>query len=235
MPKKSLKLLSRKIVNFIKKQVGKRQAVIGLSGGVDSATVTYLACQALGSGQVYALMMPSVVNTKQDVKHAELIITKLKIKNYKLINIEPIAKTFFKTSLFKTRLAKGNLRARIRMCLLYGLANSLGGLVLGTGNKTELAVGYFTKHGDAAVDILPLGDLYKTQVYELAKYLGIPPEIINKKPTAGLWKNQYDEEELGITYKKLDKILSQRIKNKKIEAMQKKSEHKRCLPPICHL
>ncbi|MEM2715772.1 MAG: NAD(+) synthase, partial [Candidatus Thermoplasmatota archaeon] len=143
----------------------------------------------------------------------------------------------------------GNIKARLRMIFLYQFANSKNALVCGTSNKTELMIGYFTKYGDGASDILPIGDLYKTQVYQLARYVGIPEEILKKPPTAGLWKGQTDEKELGISYEKLDKILYglERQKSfeeiskiaevsieevKRIYGMVKKTEHKRKFPVI---
>jgi NAD+ synthase len=135
-----------------------------------------------------------------------------------------------------SRLAQGNLKARLRMLTLYFHANELGYMVAGSGNRSELAVGYFTKYGDGGVDILPLGNLVKRQVRGLAAYLGIPQEIIDKPPSAGLWHGQTDEEELGCSYKELDKYLTGGIVadsiRKKIELLAAASNHKRQLPPV---
>ncbi|MFN3966799.1 MAG: NAD(+) synthase, partial [Endomicrobiia bacterium] len=133
------------------------------------------------------------------------------------------------------KIARGNLKPRLRMLVLYYFANKLNYLVAGTGNKSEIMMGYFTKYGDGGVDILPIGDLLKKDVIQLARKLEIPERIINKKPSAGLWPGQTDEEEMGITYKKLDKILESKSKNSKIENIIKKTEHKRKPPEICKL
>lgn len=238
--------IKEKIAGFMKNQVGDKPAIVGLSGGVDSAVVAFLASEALGSDNVHGILSPSSSNTKEDLKLAKLVAKKLGIK-YKIINIDKIVKIFQKQAgFFRNKTTVGNLKARIRMCLLYGKANAINGVILGTGNKSELATGYFTKHGDGAVDILPIGDLYKTQVYELAKYLGVPKKIISRSPTAGLWKNQYDEKELGITYKKLDKILLALEKRRTLDKFNeaelelvkkliRNSEHKRQKPPVCKI
>jgi len=133
------------------------------------------------------------------------------------------------------KLAQANLKPRLRMLTLYYLANRLGYLVVGSGNRSELEVGYFTKYGDGGVDILPLGNLLKSEVWELARYLGIPEEIISKPPSAGLWPGQTDEGELGISYEELDRYLmsgeaSAEVKQR-IEALSRSSSHKRCPPP----
>jgi NAD+ synthase len=178
----------------------------------------------------------------------------LKIQ-YREINIGDILECY-KHSLEiydpKNKLPTGNLKARIRMTVLYYHANSMNRLVAGTGNKTELMVGYFTKYGDGGVDILPLGGLYKTDVYGLAEHLGVPDRIIRKTPTAGLWPGQTDEEEMGITYRELDSILKEiesgddiyRISKitgfsldmvEKVFKMVEESSHKRLLPPSAEI
>ncbi|MFA6919342.1 MAG: NAD+ synthase [Patescibacteria group bacterium] len=236
----------KKIVNFIAKKAGQKPVVVGLSGGIDSAIVAFLAVKALGKDNVCGLIMPSNTNSNNDKRLAVEVANLLKIL-YLVMPIEKIIKSFEKTTkCFKEKKNFGNLKARIRMSLLYGKANEINGLVLGTGNKTELLVGYFTKYGDGGVDILPIGDLYKTEVRELALFLKIPQEIIDRPPTAGLWAGQTDEAELGINYAELDKIL-EAIENKKslrkfkksnIELVKnylKNSEHKRMMPAICRL
>ncbi|ADT84656.1 NAD+ synthase [Thermococcus barophilus] len=238
-----------KIVYFIKEKVDEANAsgvVIGVSGGVDSATTAFLAVKALGKDKVLGLIMPYYEN--QDVKDAKLVCETLGI-NYKIINIKPIVDAFEKSLDFEPdKITKGNVMVRTRMTLLYAHANQYNLLVLGTSNKSELLTGYYTKWGDGASDYAPLINLYKTEVWEIAKRLGVPERIIKKKPTAGLWIGQTDEGELGISYKLLDEILYRlvdlkmpkekiaeelNIPIKKIEYVEnliKKSEHKRKLP-----
>ena len=161
--------------------------------------------------------MPSATTPTEDNIHGSEVAQNLGM-NYKQIAIDSILKEYLSlTQLDNNNLAIGNLKARIRMSIIYFYANSKNYLVCGTGNKSEILIGYFTKHGDGACDIEPIGDLYKTDVYELAKYLEIPQEIIDKPPRAGLWNNQTDEDEIGMTYKLLDKILYRFIE-KEIDA-----------------
>jgi len=216
MSKLDYENVKEQIVSFIKEQVeesGCKGVVIGLSGGLDSAVVTKLCILACGKDKVYTLTMPTSQN-KHSIDAEDLAII-FKTKN-SVIEISPILDIFSRASsenvylniqMRKNRLVAGNTAARVRMILLYQLANSHNLLVAGTGNKSELMTGYFTKHGDGGCDMLPIGDLYKTEVKKLAKILGVPKSIIDKAPTAGLWENQTDEEELGITYKKLDIFL----------------------------
>ena len=205
----------KKIMNFIKKQAGTKSVVIGLSGGLDSSVVAFLAVEALGKEKVFGIISPSEINTKQDLKLAALVANLLEIE-YQTINIDNIVNSFYENCDFYTdKTTAGNLKARIRMCMLYGKANQIKGLVLGTGNKTELMTGYFTKHGDGAADILPIGGLYKTQERKLAKLIGVPEAIINRRPTASLWENQYDEN--GF----LDKAGAGKIKKELLEKRAK--------------
>jgi NAD+ synthase len=198
-----------KIEGFILKEVEKARAsglVLGLSGGIDSAIVATLCKNAVGPEKVYALMMPSETNQSSDTSSAVALAEKLGI-NYKIISISDIEEVFLKKRVFDEFMSRANLKPRIRMALLYGVANSRNYLVTGCGNKSELSVGYFTKFGDGGCDILPIGDLYKTQVYQLARCLEVPERIIQRAPTAGLWKGQTDEDEMGIKYKVLDQVL----------------------------
>ena len=179
--------------------------MIGISGGVDSATTTFLAVKDLGKENVLGLIMPYYEN--QDVEDAKLICNVLGI-DYKLITIKPIIDEFENSLDFRpNKLTKGNMIARVRMTLIYAYANQYNLLVLGTSNRSEVLTGYYTKWGDGASDYAPLINLYKTEVWELAKRLGVPKKIIEKKPSAGLWIGQTDENELGMNYKLLDEIL----------------------------
>jgi NAD+ synthase len=241
-------LLEKKttIVTFIKKYVGKKQAILGLSGGIDSTLVAYLAVEALGRDRVHGLILPSSTNAREDTELAILVAKSLGIV-HETIDIDPIVNVFrSQTNFIKNDYTIGNLKARTRMNLLYAKANSIDGIVLGTGNKTEEMIGYFTKYGDGGVDILPIGDLYKHEVRKLATEIGIPKQIIDKKPTAGLWEGQYDEDEIGMNYDTLDQILEAIEKNEdlsvlnqeyvqKVKDMIASSEHKRHMPPVCKL
>jgi NAD+ synthase len=175
---------------------GAEGVVLGMSGGVDSSVVAVLAKKGLGDG-VLGLILPCH-SDPTDVEHAQRVATKFDIKT-EYVDLTPIFGCLLKTLPPGGRLAVGNLKPRLRMATLYYYANSRNYLVMGTGNKCELACGYFTKYGDGGVDILPLGDLLKTQVRKLACELGIPEEIITKPPSAGLWEGQTDEGEMGIT------------------------------------
>lgn len=238
---------SEKIITGIKsyfKQNNYKKAVIGLSGGIDSALAALLVSKAVGSKNLFALLMPEIgISPKKDLKDAEKFAKTLGVKYY----IEPINKFLkpFKTLDWEqSKTAIMNTKARIRANTLYNFANSNNALVIGTGNKSELMLGYFTKYGDSAADLLVLGNLWKTEVIAIARKLKIPEHIIKKPPSAGLWKKQTDEKELGANYKILDKILkayvdegaskekivkagvNAELVNKVIERM-KNTEHKR--------
>ncbi|WP_297071111.1 NAD+ synthase [Thermococcus sp.] len=220
--------------------------VIGVSGGVDSATTAYLSVKALGRERVLGLVMPYYEN--RDVDDAKLVCSSLGIE-CRVINIKPIVDSAVGQLSFRPdRRSLGNLMARTRMILLYAHANQLNRLVLGTSNRSEFLTGYFTKWGDGASDYAPLINLYKTEVWEVARLVGVPPTIIEKKPTAGLWNGQTDEDELGISYRLLDEILWRLvdlkmpkeeiadelgISNRTVEYVEnlvKRTEHKRRLP-----
>ena len=210
IPKIDVEKTKDDIVKFVQNKVSEANAdglVVGLSGGIDSTLAAFLACKAVGKENVFGIVMPSTTTPTEDKLHRTTIAQLLGIK-YKEIAIDSILNEFLSvTQLEENKLAIGNLKARIRMSIIYFYANSKNYLVSGTGNKSEILIGYFTKHGDGACDIEPIGDLYKTDVYQLAKYLEVPQEIIDKPPRAGLWNNQTDEDEIGMTYELLDKIL----------------------------
>lgn len=217
---------------------------MGLSGGVDSSVVATLVKEAVGKDRVLALILPCH-SQRQDLKDAQLFAKKLAIKT-KALDLSNIYDNLRRILPKAGSLAVANLKPRLRMLILYYFANKLNYLVCGTGNKSEIMCGYFTKHGDGATDILPIGDLLKKQVRSLAKELKIPQHIIDKPPTAGLWSGQTDEGEMGITYPELDDIL-ERLEDKKrqllpkkkvddkVREMIKRSEHKRQGPKICYL
>lgn len=241
--------ISNLIIRFIRKEVRKRKTrvvVIGISGGIDSAVTASLAVRALGPDRVFGLILPdSSVTPKMDIRHAVGLAKGLKIK-YKIIELKDIKKQLL-LGLPKDRLARGNLLVRLRMILLYYYAAILNGLVLGTGDKSEISLGYFTKYGDGAVDLLPIADIYKTQLRSLARYLSIPREVIDKKSSARLWKGHTAEGEIGINYDDIDNILDKlnrkspilesRLKKKaaKVKELIEKNKHKQEMPLICKI
>ena len=177
-----------------------------MSGGIDSSLTAVLAVKALGNQQVFGLILPdSSLTPKTDTKDAIDLVKSLKIK-YKVIELNKIKKQIV-TSLPKNKMARANLLVRLRMSLLYYYATAMNLLVLGTGDKSEIMLGYFTKYGDGGADLFPIADLYKTEVRSLAQYLGIPAKIIDKKSSARLWKGQTAEGEIGMKYEEIDKIL----------------------------
>lgn len=247
----------QEIINFIRRKVKDAETggvVLGLSGGLDSSTTAFLCAEALGEENVLALFMPEkeVTDSKnaEDVKKvAETLGIKLKTLNISSIAEKIEEKVNFKES---AKIANANLRARTRMVILYYYSNSLNYLVAGGSNKSELRCGYFTKYGDGASDILPIGSLYKTQVRKIAREIGVPERIIKKPPSADLWKGQKDEKELGLPYEKIDRIYvgidiglkeseiaeTLNIKESKVrefKAREKNSKHKLRRPPAPQL
>jgi NAD+ synthase len=186
---------------------GAKGFVIGVSGGIDSTIVLELCVRAVGKGKVLGILMPEKDSPAEDSRDAEELC-KQKGVAYRIIDITSMIGAFVKGlggEVDKKSLA--NIKARCRMIVLYHFANTGSMLVTGTSNKSELLMGYFTKFGDGGADLEPIGDLYKTEVRQLAKVIGVPEKIVGKVPSAGLWKGQTDEGEMGITYEKLDAIL----------------------------
>ncbi len=204
--------IRRRLVQFLRTYAEGAHAdgyVIGVSGGIDSSVVAALACEAVGPERVLGLLMPHKTSNPQDAADGERLAKHLGLPNEQ-IDITPLVEAAQSACATHapTGMGAANLRPRARMMLLYAHAASTNRLVLGTGNKSELLVGYFTKWGDGAADVYPLGDLYKTQVWALARELGIPEDLVSKAPTAGLFAGQTDEDELGITYAALDRVLA---------------------------
>ncbi len=206
------------ISGFIKKSVadsGFQKMVVAVSGGVDSAVSISLAVRALGADNVRAILLPYKDWHGEAKTHARLVLKQLKIPDDNIYeaDIAPMVDVFVKSlvighwTLDISKLRLGNIMARVRMIVLYDFAKKLNALVIGTENKSEHYLGYYTRFGDEASDIEPIRNLYKTEVYPLAKHLGVPQEIITKAPTAGLWHGQTDEGEFGFTYKEADEVL----------------------------
>jgi NAD+ synthase len=198
------------IEEFIRQKTAEAKAagvVIGMSGGLDSTLVSHLCVKALGKDKVLGIMMPEKSSNPQDLEHGLMVAESLDVEHMVIDISEPFGAFLGIIPKLGSQVAAANVKARCRMIVLYMVANETERLVMGCGNKTEIMVGYFTKFGDGGSDFLPIGDLYKTQVRELAKRMGVDPAILNKPPSAGLWEGQTDEGEMGITYDLLDRIL----------------------------
>jgi NAD+ synthase len=223
---------------------GAHGIAVGLSGGIDSAVVVTLAVRALGPDRVTGIIMPAQ-SLQADIDDARLVTDGLGLDAL-LIDLSGPFETLVATLPPGSDLAAANIKPRLRMITLYHVANTNNLLVSGTGNRSELMAGYFTKYGDGGVDLLPLGSLYKYQVRDLARAIGVPEQIIERPPSAGLWAGQTDEDEMGITYEELDGILEamemdgdlSRFKPDRVEkvrAMIRRSTHKRAMPPVFEL
>jgi NAD+ synthase len=217
---------------------------LGLSGGIDSAVVATLAVRTFGPDRVTGVIMPAY-SQQEDIDDALLLAEHLGMNPLQIDLSQPFD-TMVATLPHGSDLAAANIKPRLRMITLYHVANTNGLMVVGTGNKSELMVGYFTKYGDGGVDLLPLGSLYKHQVRELARSVGVPQRIIDRLPSAGLWAGQTDEGEMGITYEELDAILEafengedtsgfapERVQ--RVRDLVDRSAHKRSMPPVFEL
>lgn len=247
-------LASTILIGFIQSEIrraGFSRAVIGLSGGIDSALACYLTTQALGPENVLALRMPYESSSPNSLLDAQEVIDELGIQSL-TIPITEIVDPIFNRFPDSDRIRRGNIMARARMILLYDQSEAFNGLVVGTGNKTEILLGYSTLYGDSACAINPIGDLYKTQVRQLSRAIGVPASIVDKPPSADLWIGQTDEDELGFTYAEVDQLLyllidqryrpeecvAEGFSEKFVNAVVKRVERnhfKRLMPPIAKL
>ncbi len=219
---------------------GSSGIVIGLSGGIDSAVAATMCCRAVGGERVCALVLPSSVTLPEDIEDAEDICRRLRME-CRVISIDPILDAYRTMPGYtESPYLRGNLMARTRMTILYYHANRDRRLVCGTSNRTEYLLGYSTKHGDSAADIQPIIHLYKTEVYALAETMDLPERVLKKPPSAGLWPGQRDEEEIGLTYTKIDAALAALSRSgwksrdeveEKVLTMVRAGEHKRLPPP----
>ena len=242
------------LTGFIHSEItraGFEHAVIGLSGGVDSALSCYLAAEALGPQNVLAVMMPYRTSSPESQEHARLVVEALGV-NAMTVPITDMVQPLFDRFPDVSQMRRGNAMARMRMIILYDQSEAFRGLVVGTGNKTEILLGYTTLYGDSACALNPLGDLYKTQIRQLARALNVPDAIISKPPTADLWKDQTDEGELGFTYADVDQLLYLLVDQRyspeecieagfspdfvsKVVERVRRNQFKRVLPPIAKL
>ena len=250
----NLKDVHNELVKFLRenfKKAGFSKAVLGLSGGIDSALVAYLLKDALGKENVLAIMMPYKSSNPDSLNHAKLVVEDLKI-NAKTIEITDMIDAYFKNEKDASSLRMGNKMARERMSILFDYSSKENALVVGTSNKTEIYLGYSTQFGDSACALNPIGDLYKTNIWDLSRYLKIPNELIEKKPSADLWEGQTDEQEMGLTYKEADQVLYRMLEeNKTVEEVlaegfnkdlvdnivrrMNRSEYKRRMPLIAKI
>jgi NAD+ synthase len=247
--------IARRVIGeFIRgqlRQAGFERLVLGLSGGIDSGLVAYLVAEAIGADRLLCVLMPYRTSSDASRTDAESVVTALGCAS-ELVDISPMVDAFFASDPDAAPLRRGNVMARQRMTVLYDRSVTWGGLVVGTGNKTESLIGYTTVFGDNACAFNPIGDLYKSQVRQLAAAIGVPDSIIRKAPSADLWPGQTDESEAGFSYPVLDRLLFWRIDKRRsneemtalgfdpalvarVDRMIATSEFKRQVPPIAKL
>lgn len=202
-------LARRLLTGFLHEEItraGMSKAVIGLSGGIDSALSCFLVAEALGPENVLAVRMPYRTSSPESLADAQKVIDQLGVQHM-TVEITPMAEPLLQRFPEMSNLRRGNIMARTRMIVLYDQSSAFGGLVIGTGNKTEIMLGYSTLFGDSACALNPLGDLYKTQIRQLSRAMGVPQSILDKAPSADLWPGQTDENEMGLTYDGVDRLL----------------------------
>jgi NAD+ synthase len=244
----------RVIAQFIRgqlRQAGFERAVLGLSGGIDSALVAFLVAEAIGAERLLCVLMPYRTSSPESRGDAEAVVERLGAAS-ELVDISPMVDAFFASDPDAAPLRRGNVMARQRMTVLYDRSVTWGGLVVGTGNKTESLIGYTTLFGDSACAFNPIGDLYKSQVRQIAAAIGVPEQIIRKPPSADLWPGQTDESEAGFSYPVLDRLLYWRVDRRRtdeemvglgfdpalvarVDRLIATSEFKRQVPPIAKL
>jgi len=212
----------KKAVSFIRgifRFAGRKTSIVGLSGGLDSAATLCLCVRALGKRKAIAVILPSDSTPRKDISDAKALAKRLGVQAI-VSNITPAIEAFGELS--SERFSRANLSARIRMAILYSIAQRENGLVVGTGDKSEFMLGYFTKYGDGGADLFPIGGLYKTQVQTLAHHIGVPDKIADKPPSPALWAGQTAEKELGFSYEIADAILAAIAKGGKKAVLEKK-------------
>lgn len=209
-------LLRKLLVGFVRdevRKVGIEKVVLGLSGGVDSALVAFIAAEALGPENVHAICMPYKSSNPESEEHARLVAAACGV-NFSVVPITPMIDAYFNMFPTADNMRRGNKMARERMTILFDHSALLRALVLGTSNKTELLLGYGTLYGDMASALNPIGDIYKSQVWQLSAAMGIPNEVVEKQPSADLWAGQTDEEDLGFSYRQVDELLYRMVDQK---------------------